>query len=133
MPVLDLLVTYMIINMKRSHPCIETEAEEATALTASPDAFTSSIGNQFCLYGFHPSFNIDTRGSFLSTRSVRVTKPRGSPDESDTTVLSNLPTVQPIYPEAKEQKIKMATVSKSPTSNMNNKEQLHEEAAPVHI
>lgn len=94
----------MTVDMKRSQPCIANEAEDATGLTSSPDASTYSIGNQLYSYWFHPSFNIDTRGSYMSTRSVRVSKSRGSTDESDTTVLSNLPTVYPISRESKEQK-----------------------------
>lgn len=49
-------------------------------------------------------------------------------------MLSNVPTVQPISRELKEQnKIKQDTVIKAPTSNMNNQEQVPEDAEPIHV
>lgn len=133
MTALYLLVICITINMKLSHPCIETEAKAVTGLTPSQDDSTSTIGNQFYSYGFHQSLNIDTLVSFLLTRTVTVNKPRGTWDKSDTTVSSNVPTVQAISHVAKDQvKIKKATGRQAPASIMNNQEHLPEQATPIH-
>lgn len=80
--------------MKRRYSCIDMEAEEATGLTPSPDPSSSTGHLQSTLDGsvHSPWFEIDTRGSFLPQPKKR----REATCESDTTLMSNEPTVIPV-------------------------------------